>query len=159
MPRWWSSAFTGCCGKPGPTAGVVLSSAHLFNVSTPRRAFFAALLPVFVGRVVFAALTVQFHVDGDNTVSLLQANDWLSTPQRSYFWGQDYMGTTEVTQRRSDARPCADRLPAVVLDRRERTTAASREWIVRVARATDVERDERPRHLPDDARCLPMSHS
>ena len=51
---------------------------------------------MFVGRVVFAALTVQFHVDGDNSVSLLQANDWLSTSQRSYFWGQDYMGTTEV---------------------------------------------------------------
>jgi len=67
-----------------------------FNLSTPGRAFVAALLVVFVGRCLFAALTTQFHIDGDNTVSLLQANDWLSTPQRSYFWGQDYMGTTEV---------------------------------------------------------------
>lgn len=71
-------------------------SSSRWDLSTPRRAFIAALAVIFVVRALFAALTVQFHIDGDNTVSLLQANDWLATPQRDYFWGQDYMGTTEV---------------------------------------------------------------
>ncbi len=63
---------------------------------TAKRAFWLSFLGLLAMRFGFAAATVQYHIDGDNTVSLLQANDWLHTPQRSYFWGQDYMGTTEV---------------------------------------------------------------
>ena len=46
--------------------------------------------------LVFALTSYQYHLDGDNTVSLVQANDWMSTPHTDYFWGQGYMGTTEV---------------------------------------------------------------
>jgi hypothetical protein len=65
-------------------------------VSRPGRAFWLSFTTLLVVRFAFAACSVQYHIDGDNTVSLLQANDWLSTPQKIYFWGQTYMGTTEV---------------------------------------------------------------
>jgi len=61
-----------------------------------RRPVAAYALITFALHVALACLTIQFNVDGDNTVSLVQANDWAWTPQRDYFWGQTYMGTTEV---------------------------------------------------------------
>ena len=65
-------------------------------IDRPWRAFWITLATLLTLRVAFAACSLQYHIDGDNTVSLLQANDWLSTPQKTYFWGQTYMGTTEV---------------------------------------------------------------
>jgi hypothetical protein len=46
--------------------------------------------------LAFAWASYQYHLDGDNTISLIQANDWAFTPHTDYFWGQQYMGTTEV---------------------------------------------------------------
>jgi hypothetical protein len=65
-------------------------------IDRPGRAFWLSLSTLLVVRFAFAAYSLQYHLDGDNTVPLLQANDWLSTPQKIYFWGQTYMGTTDV---------------------------------------------------------------
>jgi hypothetical protein len=67
-----------------------------FPIERPWPAFWISLGTLLSVRFAFAACSLDYHIDGDNTVSLLQANDWLSTPQKAYFWGQTYMGTTEV---------------------------------------------------------------
>jgi len=53
-------------------------------------------LMTIAAHLAFAWASSQYHLDGDTTVSLVQANDWAFTTQRDYFWGQQYMGTTEV---------------------------------------------------------------
>ncbi len=53
-------------------------------------------LITIAAHIALAWASVQYHLDGDNTVSLIQANDWAFSPQTAYFWGQGYMGTTEV---------------------------------------------------------------
>src|SRR4030095_6969982 len=53
-------------------------------------------LILVAAHVGVAWASAEYHLDGDNTVSLVQANDWAFTPQTDYFWGQQYMGTTEV---------------------------------------------------------------
>jgi hypothetical protein len=63
---------------------------------SPSRAFWVTFATLLAARMLFAACSLQYHIDGDNTVSLLQGIDWNSTPQREYYWGQNYMGTTEV---------------------------------------------------------------
>jgi hypothetical protein len=65
-------------------------------IDRPGRAFWLSLSTLLAVRFAFAVCSLQYHLDGDNTVALIQANDWLSTPQKTYFWGQTYMGTTEV---------------------------------------------------------------
>jgi hypothetical protein len=79
----------------GETCGsrLIHGSAHDRKTLRVSVVFMAVLLIV---RLAFSAATIQFHLDGDNTVSLLQANDWSWTPQKTFFWGQHYMGTTEV---------------------------------------------------------------
>ena len=62
-------------------------------LSRPVVLFFLVVLFV---RLLHAYFSIDYHIDGDISLPWLMANDWVTTSQKRFFWGQQYMGTLEV---------------------------------------------------------------
>ena len=73
-----------------------VTGSHFFKRTLEKHPVTAFFVFVLALKVMHVALSLDNYVSGDLAIPWMMANDWTMTPQKHYFWGQDWLGTFET---------------------------------------------------------------